>query len=279
MIIYLDQYMVLNALFDGMILYIGGIGVRKKGFLKRLSYVVLAGSLLGTLLTWLDGGKRSLWWGIVQGLVILFCYAVVYQQYHPKELVVGAIKMVIAACLLAGLFYAWKERWSLHFMQMVVAGTLIWLFLPFLDALWAFYQTSRLLCQVNVLINGKTITGTGLWDTGNRLYEPVSGKPVLVAKREIFRSVFSENELEEMHQFAECGYYHPEKMSCLLFRIPYQAVGITGYLTAVKAEYVEITGSGKNQRGEQVLIALYEGNLSDTNEYQFILQNIMMPGS
>lgn len=275
MIIYLDQYMVLNALFDGMILYTGGIGVRKKGYIKRLIAGALAGSLIGTLLTWLDGGKRSLWWGMIQGLLILFCYAVVYRQYHLKELILGFLKMLIGTCLLAGLFFAWKERWNLQFWQMVAAGTVIQLFLPLLDALWVDYQTKTLLCQVTVFIRGKKVTGTGLWDTGNRLREAASGKPVLLARRELFLPVFSEEEWEEVQEYAKSGFYHPEKMPCLLFRIPYQAVGITGYLAAVKAEYVEITGAGKNQSGEQVLIALYDGKLSDTNDYQFILQNIM----
>lgn len=274
MIIYLDQYMILNALFDGMILYAGGMGSRKKGSRKRMVVCTVAGSLSGTLFTWLDGGRRSLWWGIVQFIFLLSAYAVVYQQYQMKELILGTVKMLIGACLLAGLFWSWKEHWRLQFFPMVMAGTGICLFLPLLDTLWLDCQTRRLLCQVSVSVRGRKITGTGLWDTGNRLVEPASGKPVLIAEKEMFCQVFSENEWEEIRDFAHSGYYHPENISCLLFRIPYRSVGNTGYLTAVKVDRVEINGAGKKQSGQQILIALYDGKLSSTNDYQFILQNI-----
>lgn len=274
MVIYLDQYMVLNALFDGLVLYAGGIGMQKKGFLWRLLLCAVTGSLLGTLLTWIDRGGRSPWWAMSQTALLLLAYAIVYRQFHIRELVQGFVKMFFGACLLAGLLFAWKERAELHFVPMVLAGLSIQLFLPLLDALWLYYQNRHLLCDVSVSFRGEKISGTGLWDTGNRLVEPVSKKPVLIAQKERFLSVFSGQEWEQIQEYAQSGCFKPELMPCLLYRIPYQAVGGSGYLAAVKAERVEITGAGKKQRGEHVLIALYDGALSATNDYQFILQDI-----
>ena len=108
-------------------------------------------------------------------------------------------------------------------------------------------------------VNGKILRCTGLWDTGNRLFEPLSKKPVLVLEK---------SELEKSYIYIRKEQYRI---------VPYHSIGTKhGILEAFVADRVVVVpmedgdGSSGIER-EKVVIGIYEGKLCQSEKYQMIL--------
>ena len=80
--------------------------------------------------------------------------------------------------------------------------------------------------EVRIVCMGVRITAKAFLDTGNRLKEPLSGRPVAIA---------SEGLWEKMQS---CGALHEERFSL----VPYETVGSKGVLEAVRADYIDVGG-------------------------------------
>lgn len=120
-------------------------------------------------------------------------------------------------------------------------------------------REKRELRLVRCQVNGKKICCTGLWDTGNSLFDPISGKPVLV--------------LEKEELMKHSVYIRKEKFRV----IPFHSLGTkNGFLEAFVADYVQIETMDEKRKQdtierEDVIIGVYEGKLSRDGSYQMIL--------
>lgn len=102
---------------------------------------------------------------------------------------------------------------------------------------------------------GRSVTLTGLLDTGNRLREPVTGKAVHIAQRDALEPL------------------GPDREELFGFLVPYRSVGIeAGLLTAIRLDRMDlISAKGENITLDNPLVGIYEGKLSADNIYQLIL--------
>ena len=80
--------------------------------------------------------------------------------------------------------------------------------------------------EVKIIIDDKTIDAAGFLDTGNQLREPFSGRPAAVAEAGLWQKI------------EEGGMVHEDRF-CVL---PYQTVGNSGILMAVRTDRIEIEG-------------------------------------
>lgn len=104
----------------------------------------------------------------------------------------------------------------------------------------------------------RVLTVTALLDTGKRLYDPATKKPVSIGEKEALRLLFPEEE-EEQEGF---------------FLIPYRSVGGDGFLKGrliPRMSLLREDGSEAPFPGEPFLVALKEGRLSGDGSYQLIL--------
>lgn len=120
-------------------------------------------------------------------------------------------------------------------------------------------QARRNLRSVTCEINGREICCTGLLDTGNSLYDPISKKPVLVLEK---------GELEKNSIYIKEEQYRV---------IPYHSLGTKqGVLEAFVADKVQISKLTQTEnkdtiKREKVIVGVYEGKLSHSGMYQMIL--------
>ena len=99
---------------------------------------------------------------------------------------------------------------------------------------------------------------TALLDTGNRLYEPATKKPVSIGERDTLLALFPEEE-EETEGF---------------FLIPYHSIGGEGVLKGkLLPEMAAVLEDGREVPcpGGPFLIALKEGRISPNADCQLIL--------
>ncbi len=104
----------------------------------------------------------------------------------------------------------------------------------------------------------RRITVKALLDTGNRLYEPATKKPVSIGEKDVFCMLFPEDEEE--------GF----------FLIPYHSIGGSGFLRGrllPRIALVKEDGRESSFPGAPFLVALKEGKLSKDGSYQLILHS------
>ena len=108
------------------------------------------------------------------------------------------------------------------------------------------------LCRVELYYNGDHGSFTGFLDTGNRLCEPISGKPVSIISAESCGSLF-----ETIHAVSY---------------IPYRTIGREqGVIPAVRAEQMIIWKGERREVIEKPYLALSKQPLSRNNTYQILL--------
>jgi len=126
---------------------------------------------------------------------------------------------------------------------------------------------------VQISAFGNEIRLLGLWDTGNALYDPVTGRPVTIVGLQelrplfppLIRSLLGGTALEDPASVL-CALSGTEYMP--LFRLlPYSTIGEKGMLLAFRSDKIVI--NGKEQQGG--LIAIAPRPLSDGNTYSALL--------
>lgn len=107
-------------------------------------------------------------------------------------------------------------------------------------------------------VGEKSISATGLMDTGNHLKEPISQKPVIIIEKELLRKegiCLSENNF---------------------FAIPYHSIGNkAGIMRGFIAEEITIGREQDSRKLQQVMIGICEEKLSGTGEYSLILNPML----
>lgn len=111
----------------------------------------------------------------------------------------------------------------------------------------------KALCRVTLRQGSRMYTAVGLIDTGNRLREPVSGRPVHVAVREV---------IEELSPKVRGVTY-----------VPYRSVGGEGLLPAVTLDEIKVEQEGSCYTLMKPLVAVVKQPLSPTGEYEVLIQN------
>jgi len=101
--------------------------------------------------------------------------------------------------------------------------------------------------EAEIVIGEHIIKASAFLDTGNRLKDPMTGKPVAVAS-ERFWNRLAEEMLQETARFA---------------LVPYEAVGTKGLMYAVRTDNIEIAGKKSRgcliARGERTFMAVADG--------------------
>lgn len=95
-------------------------------------------------------------------------------------------------------------------------------------------------------------------DTGNSLYAPFSGKPVIVAEKNELKGLLPDN--------------FPQSRDVKPIMIPFRSVGCDkGVIYGFTPDNAYIIHKGEKKRVQKVVIGLYEGNLSADGNYKGLI--------
>ncbi len=247
--VYIDVYFVENVLLDMLVLMLVAYLLGKKPALWRFFAAAVLGGAGAVLILWL-----GLHYGIAYILsvlvldmamcLLLFCEV---RQLLVQILYFQGLSFVytkIGNCM-AALGIGRMER--LAASVLLVAAVLL---------VQAYHkkQEKKRLYRVSIVEDGRQLDFQALFDTGNVLTDPYTGKPVSI--------------VEENEELLCWLHTKPQKYRI----IPFRSIGKeNGILEGTQVEELIICGREGQRVEKNAVIALYKGRLSGDGSFQMIL--------
>lgn len=138
-------------------------------------------------------------------------------------------------------------------------------------------KVASFLADVSIRIGSFFHQCTGLIDTGNHLYDPLTKSPVLIVEAERFKEVLPEAWLAKIRRLevdqlltaiGDDSFPWPDRLRI----VPYRGVGRgTQFMLAVKPDLVTVRYQDRNIEAKRVLIGFDGGRLSADGSYGAIL--------
>jgi stage II sporulation protein GA (sporulation sigma-E factor processing peptidase) len=154
----------------------------------------------------------------------------------------------------------------------------VWLYRNVHQAAKRKDELSSFFAKVDVHIDEYASSCTGLIDTGNQLYDPLTKTPVMVMELsqwgekipESWRKKMDRAEVDQI--LTAMGSEEEFEWQDRLRLVPYRGINrSTQFMLAIKPDRVIITHNDKQYESLRVLIGLDSGKLSSDNAYQAII--------
>ncbi|MFD0682601.1 MULTISPECIES: sigma-E processing peptidase SpoIIGA [unclassified Paenibacillus] len=298
MIVYLDIIFLVNVLIDAALLW---TTARSRKLVFRWWRLACSACIGGGYVVFMFFPPLSFLFTfgvkfVLSLLMLLTAFGFGGMRYFLSN--VGAFYMVnfAAAGTILGVHYFWMSSSDVmngilftqsggpeHELQI----GLLFLFIVLLFAVWLYrhvHQAAKrkddlasFFAKVDVYIDGFTSSCTGLIDTGNQLYDPLTKTPVMVMElshwgEKIPNSWKQRIERAEVDQILLAIGTEEFEWQDRLRLVPYRGVNrSTQFMLAIKPDRVIITMGDKQYEALKVLIGLDSGKLSSDNAYQAII--------
>lgn len=259
--VYIDVFLVQNVLMDLQLLLLTQLLLKEKIIFPRLLAASLVGGAAAVIIL-----LSGMGFGITYVLTVLALDMVMILICMRKPTKSGLMfrKLVMGVIYLHGMVFAYGklmecacrlvgERMAQILVTGVIAGIVIFMLA------YRRLVESRHIYEVTLTEEGENVVCRALFDTGNLLTDPVSGKPV---------SVVEETDLMK-------GWLdkYPQKYKI----IPYQSVGKErGILEGIVVDELVIQKEQEQVVKKGAVVAFYKGKLSKDGDFQMILNNSLM---
>lgn len=308
--IYIDVIFIINFIMDIILLH------TVKKILKCTSsfWRILCGAGIGAIGACIVSLIPSLN-ALIQFLLsyIVICTAMVYIAYNQKSWkarIKTVILLYITTFFLGGVINSiyYYTNIGYYFKELIqgrlfsnrnsaffaLAILIMFVTIPiFIKSISNLHGGSLELYPVELLYKDKSVRVVGLLDTGNSLYDPIYGKPVIIAECSALESLFSTHQANILNTLLDTveGTDLPDKkMSPLdtdhlydegeeqlnIMMIPYHSIGKNGMLPAILMSRIIIWDGEEQICNEKVLTAVSRNRISKEREYQLILHRDIM---
>lgn len=272
---YIDVFFVVNLLVDFLLLTLTGKTLGGTASLLRIFLAAVAGALGACILTLL--WAENPWVVLFHPALAVFMVKTAFKIRSVGKLWRGTFLFYALSFLLGGIFYT---------IPMGVRKGILWFFTITFTAYGAIYTGIRLwkylkgreetFCEAVIRLNGKNRKVKGLYDTGNRLRDPLTQKPVCIVEWKVFQELLDQREREVLETFCDRPgdfYLQDPVVRKLKPRlIPYRSVGCeTGLLLVVTADGMSIVSGEKEGQVKDPAIGLSKTSLSFDGNFQIII--------
>lgn len=278
LVLYIDVYFLINGIFDFCILLLVGKLQKCRQKLLRLLAGAAAGGLGATIILIFSVLPLSLiavlQYGLLPVLMLLISFGFSGRRCFFHQL----LSFYGIACLLGGILVSLGQENQKGMALAVAAGITTLILKQLLPLLQKRNQELQNEYEVAVSFGKGWVHGKALLDTGNRLREPFSGRPVVLAELEALKEIFPE-ELKKVFEgdvLKKTEIEAREGMSGFRF-IPYRAVGTDwGLIPGIEVPQMKIWTERKSFTKEGVMLGIVTEPLAAHGEYQFILHEDIM---
>jgi len=257
--VYLDTYFIENVLLDATVLILTTLVWDKRVKWKRILAASVTGALLacGFLLVQIRGGRSVGFCNLLQGYVVL---KIAYRGSKASKLLRGALYFYTISFVYIKVYE--KMRMELEELHGLVISAAVLVLLGVAVVYLRYCKrkdTEDVYCDVEILSGGKKIQVRALYDTGNILREPVSGKPVSIVEKALME------EAGGLEQNNDCTY------------IPFHSIGEeNGVLMGIEVDGLKIWKRDECIERYCEMVALYDGQLSTDGRFRMILHQELL---
>lgn len=292
--VYLDIIFIINFIMDYILLTIVKMILKSEtSILRRVLGATIGAVGICVLIV------VSLSSNFVQFIISYFFLSIliVFATYRPKSLqtaLKGVILLYLATFLLGGLFNSlYYHSMFGYYMHELINGRLfdelstsiitilgalsIIVGTVLVKTISKIYRREVSLFDTDLIFQDKTISLTGLLDTGNNLFDPIYGKPVIIIEYSSLKGLLS-YEQEKYIESLIANDKHNLKIdskdidNIFIHMIPFQSIGKKkGLLPAITINKLVIKKDDEKISNKKVLTAIWNGQLSRENKYQLIL--------
>lgn len=258
--LYIDVFFLENLLTDYLLLTVTGRVLKIR--IPEVRRLLAAGiGSLTVCLVYLAGGQNSLAGKLIQYGAAAAGMVFTSLPKNQRGLFWKALFLLYLNGFLLGGIFGWLRNAFAFPVYPFLFFTLLSYELLSLAAKLLFRQKEQeqSIYAVTIRYQENTCTVRALLDTGNRLRDPVFGKPVSIITADLKTELLGEQEP-------------------VMYPIPYHSVGRkTGFLPAFYADALELTGmDGACIRTEKPLLGITKEPLSLTENYSMILHPALM---
>lgn len=259
--VYIDVFLVQNVLMDLQLLLLTMLLLKEKVIFSRLVAASLVGGA-GAVMILLSG----IGFGITYVLLVLVLDLVMLLvcMRRPVKGKPTFQKLVMGIIDLYGMVFAYGKLMECagrlvgeRLAQILVTGVIIGIVIFILA--YRSLMEPRHIYEVTLTEEGENVICRALFDTGNLLTDPISGKPVSVVEETALMKGWLEK--------------YPQKYKI----IPYQSVGKEhGVLEGIVVDELVIKKEQEQVVKKGAVVAFYKGKLSKNGDFQMILNHSLM---
>ena len=295
--IYIDKLFLLNLCVDFILLNV----VRKLLRWKTRQIRIILASILGAISSCIFALLPSLY-GVIRFaltyiLVSVLMIRIAFRVKKIRDLLRGIVVLCLVTYCVGGIITSlYQQRKSLQFYMELITNLLfsrltlvqicIYLVVSILCILLAvrflryYKQMNKEIYEVWLSMNQSCVHTLGLVDTGNCLFDPISGKPVIVVEMSLMEEVLGTslyNDLKKVTKLEDSSYHISCENATKIRLIPFQSIGKKrGILPAIVLDEVQVKRDTQFLSSKKVIAALYDDTLSQSKEYQVILHKSLL---
>lgn len=252
--VYLDIFMVENILANLLVLIAVSLILDIKFKLIRIFLAAFAGAVISCVILCCKLGYGVVYIAVILALeLLMLCIMGVPNRKSLSGLMYVNIISFAYSKVNYCIYRLFGVNYGLPLSAVLVIGCSLYIF--------ATKKASgrKRIYDVVLKDNGRTYNAKALYDSGNLLVEPMSGKAVSIIEKNEFLTEWMKNT--------------PEKFKI----IPYKSVGREGgMLEGIVIDQLIILKDGVRVVKEGTVIALYEGRLSKNGCFSMLLNHSLL---
>ena len=293
MSVYLDVVLFENIIMNYIILFATGIICKTQ--IKQIR--LIASSILGSIYAVISYITNfELYSSII--VKILLSVAMVYLAFNSvsiktmfKEIIIFYLtSFLFGGCAFALLYFIHPEK--ILFKEGKLVGTYP-LKIAFLGAILGFFIVNiafkivkkkltpkDMICNIEIIYNKKSCNLRAMIDTGNMLKDPITKTPVIVVEANSLAYIIPDNILNNLQKIILGEYEEIQTDYISKFRvIPFSSIGKqNGILLGFKIDKVIIKYDGKNIESREIIVGIYDKELSKNKEYSALVGLDLLEG-
>lgn len=264
----LDVFFLENLMMNFFVLQMTGRVIRDRKSVWRRIFAAILGSTVACVIFLLPI-RRHVFLSATLSFISGCAMAVIgCPEGKQKDLKQMITVFWVMAFLLGGIWQCFMRILGVSFWYAMPAGYVV------LWGVWRFRDSQKrnrqYLCDVKITHNKREVQIKALLDSGNRLRQPGSGKPVHIIDASVLRELLKEDEILEMECMLkmEC----PEKTTATFSYIPFHTIGNDhGVMPMLVLETLHIKHGESAWDTTRIIAAVSKKTISSTGEYQMIL--------
>lgn len=271
-VVYLDVFLIINIFMDFLILVIAKSLIKPQTTLLRCVFGAGMGGILSVISLLFP--YKTIWLRFITSYIII-CFVMCRIAFRVKGIrsniknmcIVYGVTFALGGAMNALYYYttlgfvinrilSGEYIKTVNVMRFISIALLTYIITDLVVKCFNKKGADKRIYRVNLYAMGKEVTINALLDTGNLLFDPISGRKVHIIEYEAVKDIVNK----------ENGFYRV---------IPFNSVGKErGLLDAVEVDYMEIeNGDLPSVKIEKPIIALYDKKLASDGKFEGLLHS------